>query len=299
MTAQQQEEILLNPYLHFSDVTKEFPSPNGPVAVVEGFDLRIARGEFISIIGHSGCGKSTVLMIAAGLSQVTRGGIFLENKTIDEPGPDRGVVFQNPSLFPWMTAMENVMLGVKQVRPDASAKARSEICRHYLEKVGLGDSLNRRASAMSVGMKQRVGIARAFALRPKLLLLDEPFGMLDSLTRAELQEILIEVWHSEKITAVMITHDVDEALFLSDRVVMMTRGPHARVGGVLQVDYERPRIREQVIEHPDYYPQRGELIGFLETCEAPKRGKAHATVVSSGNNGVSLGYVNSNGRKTS
>lgn len=292
-----QEEILLNPYLHFSDVTKEYPSPKGPVPVVEGFELRIALGEFISIIGHSGCGKSTVLMIAAGLQPITRGGIFLENNMIDEPGTDRGVVFQSPSLFPWMTAMENVMLGVKQVRPDASAKERSEICRHYLEKVGLGDSLNRHAGAMSVGMKQRVGIARAFALKPKLLLLDEPFGMLDSLTRAELQEILLEVWHSEKITAVMITHDVDEALFLSDRVVMMTRGPHAKVGGVLRVNFERPRKKQEVIEHPDYYPQRGELIGFLEACEAPERNRSQAVVIMAGNNGVSRGNVHSNGRK--
>jgi nitrate ABC transporter ATP-binding subunit len=277
-----QDGILLNPYLHFSDVTKEYPSPKGPVPVVQGFELRIARGEFISIIGHSGCGKSTVLMIAAGLQPITHGGIFLEGHMIEEPGPDRGVVFQSPSLFPWMTAMQNVMLGVQQVRPDASAKERAEVCRYYLEKVGLGDSLNRRASTLSVGMRQRVGIARAFALKPKLLLLDEPFGMLDSLTRAELQEILIEVWNSEKITAVMITHDVDEALFLSDRVVMMTRGPHARVGGVLDVGFERPRKKEEVIEHPDYYPLRGELIGFLE-----------------GNNEVSPRIVLFNGRETS
>ena len=206
---------------------------------------------------------------------------------IEEPGPDRGVVFQSPSLFPWMTALENVMLGVAQVMAQASLKERQEICRYYLEKVGLGDSLHRRAAAMSAGMKQRVAIARAFALKPKLLLLDEPFGMLDSLTRAELQEVLLEVWHSEKITAVMITHDVDEALFLSDRVVMMTRGPRAKVGRVLRVNYGRPRLRQEVIEHPDYYPQRGELINFLETCEAPERDRTQAVV------------VDTNGRRTS
>ena len=275
------EEVLLNPYLHFSDVTKEFPSPQGPVAVVQGFELRVPRGEFVSIIGHSGCGKSTVLMIAAGLVPITYGGIFLESHLVDEPGPDRGVVFQSPSLFPWMTAMENVRLGVRQAFPNAGAKEHTETCRYYLEKVGLGDSLDRRAAAMSIGMRQRVAIARAFALKPKLLLLDEPFGMLDSLTRAELQETLLEVWHSEKITAVMVTHDVDEALFLSDRVVMMTRGPHANVGGVLRVDFERPRLRQEVIEHPDYYPKRGELIAFLETCEGlqpPKRAETSAVL---------------------
>ena len=285
--ALHEEEVLLKPYLHFSDVTKEFPSQQGPVPVVQGFELRVAGGEFVSIIGHSGCGKSTMLMIAAGLQQVTRGGIFLENHMIEEPGPDRGVVFQSPSLFPWMTALENVMLGVAQVMAQASLKERQEICRYYLEKVGLGDSLHRRAAAMSAGMKQRVAIARAFALKPKLLLLDEPFGMLDSLTRAELQEVLLEVWHSEKITAVMITHDVDEALFLSDRVVMMTRGPRAKVGRVLRVNYGRPRLRQEVIEHPDYYPQRGELINFLETCEAPERDRTQAVV------------VDTNGRRTS
>ncbi len=257
-------DVIVQPHLHFSDISKEFPRPKGSFVVVEGFDLRIAKGEFISIIGHSGCGKSTVLMMAAGLSRASRGGVILEGRLIDEPGPDRGVVFQSPSLFPWMTAVENVLLGVSQVMPRASKSERVELCRHYLSKVGLADSFEKKVSEMSVGMKQRVSIARAFALRPKLLLLDEPFGMLDSLTRAELQEILLEVWFTEKITAVIVTHDVDEALFLSDRVVMMTRGPRAHIGNVLKVDFPRPRIRQEVMERPDYYTCRGKLIDFLE-----------------------------------
>ncbi len=257
-------EKYLKPYLHFSDLTKDYPSRNGPVRVVEGFELRVASGEFISLIGHSGCGKSTVLMIAAGLQSFTQGGIFLGNHLIDEAGPDRGVVFQSPSLFPWMTALENVMMAVRQVYPHGTPGQRTDICKYYLSRVGLADAFHRRTGQMSGGMKQRVNIARAFSLKPKLLLLDEPFGSLDSLTRAELQEILLEIWHDEKITAVMVTHDVDEALFLSDRIVMMTNGPHARVGEVLKVDFERPRKKREVIEHPAYYEKRGQLIDFLE-----------------------------------
>lgn len=254
----------LNPHLHFSDLTKEFSSANGSFVAVEHFELRVAKEQFVSIIGHSGCGKSTVLMIAAGLESFTRGGVFLDNRLVDGPGPDRGVVFQSPSLFLWMTSLENVMLGVKQVYPHASEVQRKDLCRYYLTRVGLGNAMNQRAANLSGGMKQRVNLARAFALKPKLLLLDEPFGMLDSLTRAELQEVLLEVWNTEKITAVMITHDVDEALFLSDRVVMMTSGPRARVGDILDIDFPRPRKKEEVIERSDYYEKRGILIDFLE-----------------------------------
>jgi nitrate ABC transporter ATP-binding subunit len=260
----RESDLIQHPFLHFSDVGKSFSTPKGPQVVVEGFELRVAKGEFITIIGHSGCGKSTILMITAGLNHLTSGGIFLENKMITEPAPDRGVVFQSPSLFPWMTALENVMLGVRQVFPHGSKAQRRDICRYYLDKVGLAGALDRRAGDMSAGMKQRVSIARAFALKPKLLLLDEPFGMLDSLTRAELQEVLLEVWSTERITALMITHDVDEAIFLSDRVVMMTSGPRARVGDILPVRFPRPRARAGVMEHPDYYRHRGHLIDFLE-----------------------------------
>ena len=254
----------MNEYFEFNKISKVYPTPKGPFVVLEDFDLQIAKGEFVSIIGHSGCGKSTALMMAAGLNPITSGYIFLSGEQIVGPGPDRGIVFQSPSLFPWMTALENVLLGVEKVFPHGTPQQRGDICKYYLNRVGLGDSFYKKASELSGGMKQRVAIARAFALKPKLLLLDEPFGMLDSLTRAELQEVLLEVWSQQKITALMVTHDVDEALFLSDRVVMMTNGPKARVGDILTVPFHRPRHRKDVIDHPKYYDNRGYLINFLE-----------------------------------
>jgi nitrate/nitrite transport system ATP-binding protein len=243
---------------------KEYPTSKGPFVVLEDFKLNVHKGEFISIIGHSGCGKSTVLTMIAGLNEISGGAIILDGHHISGPGPDRGMVFQSPSLFPWMSALENVMLGIKQVFPKASKSDQHDIAAHYLQRVGLQDSLNKRASELSNGMQQRVGIARAFALKPKILLLDEPFGMLDSLTRAELQEVLMEVWAKEQITAIMVTHDVDEAILLSDKVIMMTGGPYAKVGDILDVQLERPRIRKNIIDHPDFYTYRGHLINFLE-----------------------------------
>jgi nitrate/nitrite transport system ATP-binding protein len=251
-------------YLEFSRLSKGFGEPSDRTPpVVEDFDLTIAKGEFVCLIGHSGCGKSTVLSIAAGLSAATLGGVLLDGREISEPGPDRGVVFQSPCLLPWMTASENVMLGVAQVFSDLSRRKRREIVEHYLALVGLGDALHKKPSELSGGMRQRVGIARAFALQPKVLLLDEPFGMLDSLTRFELQQVLIELWGRDRKTALMVTHDVDEALFLSDRVAMMTSGPRARLGGILEVPFERPRDRAEVMDHPRYYELRESLIAFL------------------------------------
>ena len=259
------------PLLQFERVVKTYQNSRGDSTVVlDGFDLSVARGEFVSIIGHSGCGKSTALMMAAGLIDITDGYIFLAAQEIVGPGTDRGVVFQAPSLLPWLTALENVMLGVNEVCPRESHKQKEEICRHYLQRVGLGESVGKKASELSNGMKQRVGIARAFALKPKVLLLDEPFGMLDGLTRIELQEVLLDIWSKEKITAVLVTHDVDEALFVSDRVVMMTNGPRAKVGDILQVSFARPRLRQNVIEHPDYYRYREHLIDFLENAHKVK-----------------------------
>jgi nitrate/nitrite transport system ATP-binding protein len=252
------------PYLEFEKVTKIYPTPKGPFVVLDEFSLQIEKGEFISIIGHSGCGKSTALMMAAGLNDITSGYIFLAARQVVSAGPDRGVVFQSPSLLPWLTAFENVMLGVEQVYFKGTKKQREDICKYYLTRVGLGDALHKKASELSNGMKQRVGLARAFALKPKLLLLDEPFGMLDSLTRAELQEVLLEIWQREHITTIMVTHDVDEAIFLSDRVVMMTNGPAAKVGDIMPVALPRPRHRKDVIDHPDYYRLRGRLMDFLE-----------------------------------
>ena len=254
-------------YLEFFKVTKIYPTPKGPLTVVDEFNLNMRKGEFVSIIGHSGCGKSTVLSMTAGLNEINGGGIVLDKHEIDGAGPDRAVVFQAPSLFPWMTAYENVALGVESVFPHASVKERKEIIEYYLTRVGLGDSINKKAAELSNGMKQRVGIARAFALSPKLLLLDEPFGMLDSLTRWELQEVLMEVWTRTQVTAIVVTHDVDEAILLADRVVMMTNGPNAKVGKIMEIDLPRPRTRKALVAHPDYYKYREELITFLAECD--------------------------------
>jgi nitrate/nitrite transport system ATP-binding protein len=256
-------------YLEFSQIAKTYPTPDGnnTVKVVDGFDLRVKKGEFISIIGHSGCGKSTVLSMAAGLNSISEGAIFLDNREVDGAGPDRGVVFQAPSLFPWLTAFENVMLGVDKVYPHALQSEREDIVEYYLARVGLGDSLQKKAGALSNGMRQRVGIARAFALSPKLLLLDEPFGMLDSLTRWELQEVLMEVWERTHVTALIVTHDVDEAILLADRVIMMTNGPHAKIGKIENINLPRPRSRKALLSHPDYYRYRESILRFLSDCD--------------------------------
>ncbi|MEM8952213.1 MAG: nitrate ABC transporter ATP-binding protein, partial [Pseudomonadota bacterium] len=254
-------------YLEFAKLKKVYPTPKGPLTVCEDIDLIMKKGEFISLIGHSGCGKSTVLSMTAGLNEITDGGIVLDGSEISMAGPDKGVVFQAPSLFPWLTAFENVALGVERVYPHATQKERNDIVAYYLTRVGLGDAQHKRATDLSNGMKQRVGIARAFALSPKLLLLDEPFGMLDSLTRWDLQEVLMEVWSRTKVTAICVTHDVDEAILLADRVVMMTNGPHARIGKIMEVDLPRPRSRTELLEHPDYYRYREELLTFLEEYE--------------------------------
>ncbi|MGB1027624.1 MAG: nitrate ABC transporter ATP-binding protein, partial [Rhodospirillaceae bacterium] len=254
-------------FVEFSRVKKVYPTPKGPLTVVDGFDLKMAKGEFISLIGHSGCGKSTVLSMTAGLTEITAGGIILDGREVYQAGPDRAVVFQAPSLFPWLSAKDNVLLGVERVFPQASKAERLDVVEYYLQRVGLGDAMNRLAKDMSNGMRQRVGIARAFSLSPKLLLLDEPFGMLDSLTRWDLQDVLMEVWQRTQVTAICVTHDVDEAILLADRVVMMTNGPNARIGNIMEVDLPRPRTRRALLEHPRYYDYRAELLGFLEEYE--------------------------------
>lgn len=254
-------------YVDFSFLKKTYPTPAGPLTVVDGFDLKVRKGEFISLIGHSGCGKSTVLSMTAGLTDISEGGVILDGQEVTMAGPDRAVVFQAPSLFPWLTAFENVCLGVDRVYPHASRSERDDIAGYYLDRVGLGDAFDRRASELSNGMRQRVGIARAFALSPKLLLLDEPFGMLDSLTRWDLQEVLMEVWSRTRVTAICVTHDVDEAILLADRVVMMSNGPNARIGNIMEVKLPRPRTRKALLEHQDYYAYRQELLEFLEAYE--------------------------------
>ncbi len=254
-------------YAEFWEVRKVYPTPKGPLTVVDGFDLKMKKGEFVSLIGHSGCGKSTVLSMVAGLTEITSGGIVLDGREVAGAGPERAVVFQSPSLMPWLTARENVALGVDRVYPNASPAERREIVEYYLARVGLADAMHKLARDLSNGMRQRVGIARAFALSPKLLLLDEPFGMLDSLTRWELQEVLMEVWARTRVTAICVTHDVDEAILLADRVVMMTNGPNARIGKIMDVDIPRPRSRKALLDHPGYYAYREELISFLADCD--------------------------------
>ncbi len=255
----------MSSFLEISQLGKVYPTPSGkPAVIVEQFDLKIRKGEFVTLIGHSGCGKSTVLSMIAGLTDVSSGGVILSGKEVTGAGPDRGVVFQAPCLLPWLTAFENVMLGIDQVYYTADTEEREQIAEYYLTVVGLADAMHRKPAELSQGMRQRCGIARAFALSPKMLLLDEPFGMLDSLTRYELQEVLLDLWQKDQKTALMVTHDVDEALFLSDRVVMMTNGPAATVGEILEVKFPRPRSRKQLLEDPLYYQLRAQLIGFLE-----------------------------------
>ncbi len=271
-----QKGMIEERFLTFEQLHKVYPTPKGPLTVVEDFNLKMNKGEFISLIGHSGCGKSTVLTMAAGLNEISKGVIKLDGYDVQGADPERAVVFQAPSLFPWLTARENCAIGVDKVYPKASQAERQDVVDYYLERVGLADSMDKAAADLSNGMKQRVGIARAFALSPKLLLLDEPFGMLDSLTRWELQEVLMEVWSRTKVTAVCVTHDVDEAILLADRVVMMTNGPQATIGKITKVDLPRPRTRKDLLAHPDYYAYRQEVLDFLEEYEHGAKPKPKA-----------------------
>jgi nitrate ABC transporter ATP-binding subunit len=257
-------------YVELFNLGKTYETRKGPAVIVRDFNLNMDKGEVVALLGHSGCGKSTVLTMVAGLNPITEGGIVVAYREISGPGPDRGVVFQSPCLMPWLTAFQNVKLGVDRVHEHLPKEKRDTVVRYYLTLVGLADAMHKPAGELSVGMQQRVGIARAFALSPKMLLLDEPFGMLDSLTRMELQEILLKLLDKDQKTALMVTHDVDEALFCADRVVMMTNGPAATIGKVITVPFERPRIRDDVMAHPRYYELRGEMIEFLESQEREK-----------------------------
>ncbi|MBL9144072.1 MAG: ABC transporter ATP-binding protein [Verrucomicrobiaceae bacterium] len=247
-------------FVEISKLSKSF----GKQEIVHEFNLRVKRGEFVSIIGHSGCGKSTVLSMVAGLLDSSGGGMILDRQEITGAGPDRGMVFQSPCLLPWMTAMENVMLGVKQVYYHRSPAERRELCQHFLELLGLADAMHKKPGELSQGMRQRVGLARAFALQPKVLLLDEPFGMLDKLTKIELQDVLLNLRERTGTTALMVTHDVDEAIYLSDRVVMMSDGPSASVAEILSIEFARPRDRYALMADPAWHDYRGHLLSFLE-----------------------------------
>ncbi|MDX5332700.1 MAG: ABC transporter ATP-binding protein [Gammaproteobacteria bacterium] len=255
---------MTQPYLQISQVSIEFPTPKGPFRALDRVDLSIDKGEFVSLIGHSGCGKSTVLNIVAGLYRASEGGVILEGREVTEPGPDRAVVFQNHSLLPWLTAYENVELAVRQVFK--GRKSRREIrewIEHNLSLVHMEHALHKRPDEISGGMKQRVGIARALAMEPKVLLMDEPFGALDALTRAHLQDSLMEIQGELNNTVIMITHDVDEAVLLSDRIVMMTNGPAASVGEILAIDLERPRNRIALADDAAFNHFRHGVLSFL------------------------------------
>lgn len=251
-------------YLEISQVGIEFPTDDGPFRALQNVNLSIAKGEFISLIGHSGCGKSTVLNIIAGLYQASEGGVILEGREVDEPGPDRAVVFQNHALLPWLTVYQNVELAVKSVFKKTKTKAEMrDWIEHNLSLVHMDHALHKRPGEISGGMKQRVGIARCLAMQPKVLLMDEPFGALDALTRAHLQDSLMEIQNRLGNTVVMITHDVDEAVLLSDRIVMMTNGPAASIGEILEIDLARPRDRLVLAEDPAFNAYRQQVLRFL------------------------------------
>jgi nitrate/nitrite transport system ATP-binding protein len=253
-----------NAYLSLSQVDMTFPGAGGGTQVLKGIDLDVRRGEYISLIGHSGCGKSTVLNIVAGLLKATSGGVIVDSREVNAPGPDRAVVFQNHSLLPWLTVYQNVEIAVEKIFRQSRSKAeRKEWILHNLAMVNMSHALDRLPSQISGGMKQRVGIARALAMEPKVLLLDEPFGALDALTRAHLQDEVIRIQSELGNTVMMITHDVDEAVLMSDRVVMMTNGPCATIGQVMDVPLERPRNRIALAEDKVYNHCRQEILSFL------------------------------------
>jgi nitrate ABC transporter ATP-binding subunit len=251
------------PFLVIDQASKAYPTPNGPYTVLDNIDLTVFESEFVCLIGHSGCGKSTLLDMVSGFRKPTSGEVRLQGKMISRPGPDRMVVFQNYALLPWKTAFENIYLGVQAVYPEKSKKEKTEIVRSHLALVGLEEAANKRPGQLSGGMKQRVSIARALSIRPQVLILDEPFGALDAITKEELQEELLKIWSEYKITVLMITHDIDEALFLADRVVMMTNGPAAQIGEIMDVPFTRPRDRTQLMEDPRYYTLRNHALDFL------------------------------------
>ncbi|MBF1988579.1 nitrate ABC transporter ATP-binding protein [Fischerella thermalis] len=251
------------PYLEIKDVSKVYPTKNGPFTVLDGVNLNVGEGEFICVIGHSGCGKSTLLNMVSGFNQPTNGQVLLEGKPITKPGPDRMVVFQNYALLPWRTAFENIYLAVNAVYPNKPEAEKSAIVREHLAMVGLADAMDKKPTQMSGGMRQRVSIARALAIRPKVLILDEPFGALDAITKEELQEELLKIWNENRCTVLMITHDIDEALFLADKLVMMTNGPRAKIGEVMEIPFPRPRDRLRIMEDPQYYKLRNYALDFL------------------------------------
>jgi bicarbonate transport system ATP-binding protein len=250
-------------FLILENVTKIYPTPSGPNVVIKDINLTVGEGEFICVIGHSGCGKSTLLNTVSGFATPNDGEVRLEGNRITKPGPDRMVVFQNYALLPWLTAYENVYLSVDAVHPNKSHVEKDALVQEHLAMVGLAEAAEKKPTQLSGGMKQRVSIARALILRPKILVLDEPFGALDAITKEEMQEELTQIWTDHRCTVLMVTHSIDEALFLADRIVMMTNGPAAGIGEVLDVPFARPRDRTQIMEDPEYYNIRNYALDYL------------------------------------
>jgi nitrate/nitrite transport system ATP-binding protein len=255
--------ILEHDFLVIDNVSKVYPTPNGNYQVLDNVNLTIDRGEFICVIGHSGCGKSTLLNMVSGFNTPTSGTVKLEDKIITQPGPDRMMVFQNYCLLPWKTVFENVYIAVNSVYPHKTKGEKNKIVAENLEMVGLTEAAQKKPGQISGGMKQRVAIARALAIRPQVLILDEPFGALDAITKEELQEELLTICRKHNLTVMMITHDIDEALFLADRLVMMTNGPAAKIGEILEIPFEKPRIRAKITEDKKYYELRNYALDFL------------------------------------
>jgi nitrate/nitrite transport system ATP-binding protein len=283
-------------FVEVDHIDRIFPLPNGGTYVaLKNIDLKIQQGEFVTLLGHSGCGKSTLLNIIAGLDQPTHGGVILEGRQVTSPGPDRMVVFQNYSLLPWLTVRENIALGVDEVMGERPKGERKGIVEHNIQMVGLQHAAHKRPGELSGGMKQRVAIARALALRPKVLLLDEPFGALDALTRGGLQEQLMKICEETNATCVMVTHDVDEALLLSDRIIMLTNGPESHIGQIIDVDIPRPRQRMEVVNHPSYYSYRNEIIYFLNQQKKAKQRQSKKPQIISRNGlekiNLELGFI--------
>jgi nitrate ABC transporter ATP-binding subunit len=255
--------VVKNPFLLIQDVAKIYPTAKGTYTVLEDVNLVVNQSEFICLIGHSGCGKSTLLNMIAGFSQPSKGIVELKGEPITKPGPDRMMVFQNYALLPWKSAFENVYLAVNSVYPHKSKAEKVSIVNENLAMVGLADAADKKPQQLSGGMRQRVSIARALSIRPEILILDEPFGALDQITKEELQEELMKICGEQKCTVLMITHDIDEALFLADRLVMMTNGPAAKIGEVLDIPFDRPRDRDRIMEDPEYYNLRNYALDFL------------------------------------
>jgi nitrate ABC transporter ATP-binding subunit len=250
--------------LELTGLTKVFATAAGPYIAVKDVNATIAHGEFVAILGHSGCGKSTVLSIIAGLQRATYGGVVIDGTEVTGPGADRAMVFQAPSLLPWLTAHENVRIAAARGGRSPGRRAAAAAADRYLDLVGVADAAAHLPTSLSLGTQQCVSLARALSVEPRFLLLDEPFSMLDSLTRFELQDTLLRVWEESDRTVVMVTHDVDEALYLADRLLLMTDGPEATVGDVLDVPFSRPRRRAAVLAHPQYHACRRQVIDFLE-----------------------------------